>query len=127
MRRELREEVGFELHDLGPWVWTRTHIVPLLGGRWDGQVERYFLVDAEPFESTPQFTAEELLAELVTGVRWWSAEELQTPMEPVFPARLPELVAQVRDPVAPDRSGTLTRRTRPGSPPLGVRFSPAEQ
>ena len=70
---------------------------PLFGGRWDGQIERYFLVDAEPFEPRPQFTAEQLLAESVTGVRWWSAEELRAPVEPVFPARLPELMAQMRE------------------------------
>ena len=103
LRRELREEVGLELDELGPWIWTRTHIVPLFGGRWDGQVERYFLVEAEPFEPLPQFTAEQLLVEFVTGVRWWSAADLATVTEPVFPERLPELVAQLRENGPPPR------------------------
>lgn len=97
LRRELREEVGLELGELGPWVWTRTHLVPLFGGRWDGQVERYYLVEAEPFEPMPKFTAEQLLAEFVTGVRWWSDADLATAIEPVFPRRLPELLAQLRE------------------------------
>ncbi len=103
LRRELREEVGFDLDALGPWVWTRTHLVPLFGGRWDGQVERYFLVEAEPFEPVPHFTVEQLEAELVTGMRWWTAGELATAGEAVFPARLPELVAQLRESGPPPR------------------------
>jgi 8-oxo-dGTP pyrophosphatase MutT (NUDIX family) len=101
LRRELREEVGFELEELGPWIWTRTHLIPLFGGRWDGQVERYFVVEAEPFEPMPQFTGEQLLAEFVTGVRWWSAENLANASELVFPKRLPELLAQLRESGAP--------------------------
>jgi ADP-ribose pyrophosphatase YjhB (NUDIX family) len=96
LRRELREEVGLELQEVGPCVWTRTHVVPIFGGRWDGQVERYYLVEAEPVEPAPQFTVEDLRAELVTAIRWWNAEELQDPIEPLFPARLPELVSQLR-------------------------------
>ncbi len=103
LRRELREEVGLELDALGPWVWTRTHLVPLFGGRWDGQAERYFLVQAEPFEPVPHFTVEQLEAELVTGMRWWTAGELATAGEAVFPARLPELVAQLRESGPPPR------------------------
>ena len=37
------------------------------------------------------------LVEFVTGVRWWSAADLATVTEPVFPKRLPELVAQLRE------------------------------
>ena len=43
IRRELEEEVGLEDVDLGPEIWTRTHVWD--GGvNWDGQTERYFLV-----------------------------------------------------------------------------------
>ncbi len=97
LRRELREEVGLELGRLGPHVWTRTHLIPIFGGDWDGQVERYYVVECEPFEPVPVFTAEQLLGEFVTGVRWRTPDELDDPPEPHFPARLPELLTQLRD------------------------------
>jgi len=67
------------------------------------KAERYFLVQAEPFEPVPHFTVEQLEAELVTGMRWWTAGELATAGETVFPARLPELVTQLRESGPPPR------------------------
>jgi len=97
LRRELREEVGVELEELGPCVWTRTHIIPFLNGLWDGQVERFFLLQVEPFEPAPLLTPEQLRAEFVVEVRWWTAEQLDSSTELHAPRRLPELVAQLRD------------------------------
>ena len=97
LRRELREEVGLDLEGLGPCVWTRTHVIPLFDGRWDGQVERFFLVEVERFEPAPLLTAEQLQAEFVTGVRWWTVADLAASTELHAPRRLPQLVAQLRD------------------------------
>jgi 8-oxo-dGTP diphosphatase len=96
LRRELREEVGLELEDLGPCIWTRTHIIPLFDGRWDGQVERFYLAEVEPFDPAPWHSWEELRAEYVTDVRWWSTEELEASTELHAPRRLPALVADLR-------------------------------
>jgi 8-oxo-dGTP pyrophosphatase MutT (NUDIX family) len=96
LRRELREEVGLDLDELGPCVWTRTHVIPLFDGRWDGQVERFFLAQVEPFEPAPLLTPQELRAEHVTDVRWWTAEELAGSTELHAPRRLPQLVASLR-------------------------------
>jgi ADP-ribose pyrophosphatase YjhB (NUDIX family) len=101
LRRELREEVGLDLEELGPCIWTRTHIIPFIDGRWDGQVERFYLVEVEPFEPTPRHTWEQLRAEYVTDVRWWSAEELAASAELHAPRRLPALVADLRANGAP--------------------------
>jgi 8-oxo-dGTP diphosphatase len=78
IRRELLEETGLDDFDLGPLVWTRTHHVPLGGGRWDGQTERYYLVRTVAFEPVPQLTWEELREENMSAVRWWSLDELET-------------------------------------------------
>ena len=54
LHRELIEEVG--LHDpvVGAHVWNRVHVIPHLDGRWDGQRDRYYVVEAtEQFEPTP--------------------------------------------------------------------------
>ena len=101
LRRELVEEVGLDLEALGPCVWTRTHVIPFLDGRWDGQVERFYLVEVEPFEPVGTLSVEQLRAEHVTAVRWWTPEELAASAELHAPRRLPELVADLRTHGAP--------------------------
>jgi 8-oxo-dGTP diphosphatase len=64
----------------------------------DGQVELYAFVRAPAFEPQPCFTPEQLAAEFVTGMRWWTQAELAASNELFAPRRLPELVAAlVRD------------------------------
>jgi ADP-ribose pyrophosphatase YjhB (NUDIX family) len=92
VRRELAEEAGLEEFELGPLVWTRTHLVPLGGGRWDGQTERYYLVRAPSFEPAPLLTWDELRAEGMTAVRWWAPAELEAAAALFAPRRLPLLV-----------------------------------
>jgi 8-oxo-dGTP diphosphatase len=91
--RELGEEVGLDEVELGPWIWTREHVFPFLDGRWDGQAERFVLVRTPAFEPTPRFTVEQLSAEYVAGMRWWTLDELEASGEIFAPRRLPELVA----------------------------------
>ena len=91
--RELDEETGLVDFELGPWVWTRTHVFPFESGLWDGQADRYMLVRTPAFEPAPRFTADELAAEYVTGIRWWTAAELAASEERFSPSRLPELLA----------------------------------
>ncbi len=91
--RELVEEAGLDEVELGPWVWTRTHMHPSLDGNWDGQRDRYFLVRTPAFEPAPRFTVEQLASEYVSGIRWWTQEEFATSAELFAPRRLPELVA----------------------------------
>ena len=102
--RELEEEVGLVGFELGPWIWTRKHVFPFESGLWDGQVERYMLVRTHAFEPAPRFTPDELAAEFVTAVRWWTPAELTASDELFAPRRLPELVA------------TLLRDGPPGEP-----------
>ena len=97
IRRELDEEVGLTAFELGPCVWTREHVIPLFGGRWDGQRERFYLVRTAAFEPRPRLTAEELAAEYVVGMRWWTAAELRdASADTTFaPRRLPALFADL--------------------------------
>lgn len=92
IRRELAEEVGLDGFELGPLVWTRTHHVPLGGGSWDGQTERYYLIRTAHFEPAPRLTWDELRAEGMTAVRWWTLDELEAAEELFAPRRLPSLV-----------------------------------
>jgi 8-oxo-dGTP diphosphatase len=97
LRRELHEELGLVLdHDPGPPVWTRTHVVPLEGARGDGQTERIYLVRAPAFVVRPSFTTEELAAEFVHEIRWWTRGELAGADDVVFaPRRLSELLVEL--------------------------------
>lgn len=99
LRRELAEELGLEGVELGPQIWYRTHVIPFLNGRWDGQREQYFLVETAAFDPVPQLSAERLRAEHLMAVRWWTRDELAsfvpTPTETFAPRRLPQLVAEL--------------------------------
>jgi 8-oxo-dGTP pyrophosphatase MutT (NUDIX family) len=102
-RRELAEEAGLDGVELGPLVWTRTHVFEL-GVDWDGQTEVYFLVRTPPFEPRPRHSWEQLNAEGVTAIRWWTLEELHSTDALFAPRRLPALIRELlRDgpPAAP--------------------------
>ena len=94
IRRELEEEAGLTGFELGPVVWTRLHIIPFIGGSWDGQQEQYHLVRVPTFEPQPRLTWEQLNAEYVFGMRWWTGAELQEAegQTTFAPRRLPELL-----------------------------------
>ena len=92
VRRELAEETGLADVDVGPVVWLRLHIVPFIGGRWDGQHEHYHLVRAPAFTPQPRHSWEQLNAEYVFELRWWALAELEEADETFAPGRLPRLV-----------------------------------
>ena len=72
--RELREEIGLEIGDPGPPIWRKEHVFPM--ERWDGQRDTYFWVEVDTFEPNPHLSEEELLAENVDSIRWWTYDEL---------------------------------------------------
>ena len=92
LRRELREETGLTAAEIGPVVWTRLHIVPFIGGRWDGQHEQYHLVRTPTFTPKPRLSWEQLRAEYVFELRWWALDELDWATETFAPRRLAELI-----------------------------------
>ncbi len=78
LHRELREEVGLVNASIGPQIWHRLHIVPFLNGKFDGQRERIFLIRCEPFDPAPQLSWEQMNAEFVHELRWWTIDEIST-------------------------------------------------
>lgn len=99
LRRELDEELGLASIEIGPQVWDRLHIIPFLDGRWDGQRDRVYLVRTEAFEPTPRLTWEQLRAERLHELRWWTPQQVdaaERASSTVFaPRRLPELLAEL--------------------------------
>jgi TDG/mug DNA glycosylase family protein len=86
LRRELREECGLSVFELGPLVWTRVQWFREEPG-YAGQRERHYLVRVAAFE--PAATID-LGAEKVHEYRWFAPEEL--PSLPTRPARLADHV-----------------------------------
>jgi 8-oxo-dGTP diphosphatase len=100
LHRELYEEVGLEGVEIGPHVWTREQIVEFIDGNWDGQRDRYHHVPVPArFEPDPALSWEQLRAEYVHELRWWTAAEIDeaTSRGTRFaPSRLGELVHRLR-------------------------------
>jgi 8-oxo-dGTP pyrophosphatase MutT (NUDIX family) len=94
-RRELLEETGLEAAELGPIVWTRTHLESFGEGRWDGQEERFYLVRTPAFEPAPRLSPAALCAEGMIAVRWWELDELEATDAVLVPSRLPALVREL--------------------------------
>ena len=91
LRRELREEVGLYGADIGPPVWTRSHVFPL-SPQFGGQRETFYLVRAPGLSGAPAFSEDELRAEGLVGSRWWTVHQLQSSQGGRFaPKRLPDL------------------------------------
>jgi 8-oxo-dGTP diphosphatase len=102
LRRELDEELGLVDVDIGPNVWHRTHLITFDHGpdalRWDGQHDRVYLVRSPPFEPRPRLTWEQLRAERMHEIRWWSLPELRASSGWFAPRRLGDhLEALLRD------------------------------
>jgi len=96
LRRELDEELGFTLAEIGPHVWTRVHVIPFIDGSWDGQRDHVYLVRTAEFVPQPSLTWEQMRAERVHELRWWTPEELHAAAadDVVFaPRALPDLVS----------------------------------
>jgi 8-oxo-dGTP pyrophosphatase MutT (NUDIX family) len=98
VRRELDEEVGLRDLEVGAHLWTRTIVVPFLDGSWDGQCERVYLVHSPSFVPQPSMSWEQLMAEHVHELRWWTVDELLAAARDgvrFAPRELPTLVAAV--------------------------------
>ena len=78
LHRELIEEVGLRDAVVGAHVWNRDHIIAFEDGLWDGQRDRFYVVQAaERFEPTPALTWEQLRAERLHELRWWHVDDIE--------------------------------------------------
>ncbi|MGH3064150.1 MAG: NUDIX domain-containing protein [Gaiellaceae bacterium] len=91
--RELREEAG--LRDFSPHgcIWTRTHWFPMRAH--SGQAERIYLAEAAGAEPRPELGWDELRAEWMTDVRWWTREEIDAYDGVFSPRRFKDLLREL--------------------------------
>ncbi len=90
-RREVYEETGARLGELGPVVWQRYVSFPF-DGRLFEQHESIFVVKTARFDVHPTALTE-LEVRSTTGARWWSADDLAMTKEAVYPPGLAPLIA----------------------------------
>jgi 8-oxo-dGTP diphosphatase len=102
LRRELAEELGLVDVEIGAHIWTRLHIIPFIGGQYDGQRERIHLVRTTAFDPEPQIGWELLRAEYVHELRWWTVDELDGAGVRCAPTALPALARAVLRDGPPD-------------------------
>jgi 8-oxo-dGTP pyrophosphatase MutT (NUDIX family) len=90
-RRELEEEIGLSVDDLGPVVLERVAEFDF-GGRRIRQTESFFIVEVpDTFEAAPDgLSALELDA--IIGFVWRTSAEMRQEQWPVYPRCLPDLV-----------------------------------
>jgi 8-oxo-dGTP pyrophosphatase MutT (NUDIX family) len=90
-RRELFEETGYQVDDVGQPVWTYDFEVTFDQADHNQGHAEYFHVRTQRFEPVSTFWTPEEHVD-VTDWRWFSAEQLETSQEPYEPAHLPGLI-----------------------------------
>jgi 8-oxo-dGTP diphosphatase len=113
LQRELAEELGLVDAEISPHVWDRTQLIRFehgsVGGPWDGQHDRCYLVRAAAFEPRPHLSWEQLRAERLHEIRWWTLADVHGHAGRFSPRRFPEY---------------LTRLLRDGPPPAPIDTGP---
>lgn len=91
-RRELFEETGIRVAAVGQHVAEREFVLQLMDGEYVTAEERFFVVRvADRALSRDHWTSVEI--EVMTDHRWWSADELRSTSETVFPETLASILA----------------------------------
>lgn len=78
LRRELLEEVGLTLDFDPPHVWHQVVIDQAHAVGFDGVINDIFLVRTSAFEPRGSLSDEQLAAENLLELRWWTREQIST-------------------------------------------------
>lgn len=101
LQRELKEEIGLAVTSLGPEVWTRNAVWPMSG--WDGTTDHIHLYRLDRFEPNPAFSTQQLEAENIRAIRWWSPDEIANHRAVFAPRSLPSLLDRLQRHGVPER------------------------
>jgi 8-oxo-dGTP diphosphatase len=87
--RELEEETGVEVSDVGPQIWSRERDL-IHGGELKRHMERYFIAWAKSPHALRNRTQEN-----IEEIRWWTLNELRASTETFLPEDFVELFASL--------------------------------
>ncbi|MGW7548986.1 NUDIX hydrolase [Streptomyces sp. NPDC054770] len=76
LRREVQEEAGLMIEADPPHVWHQEVVAPGHAAGYDGVVNDYFLVRTVLFEPRGALSDDELAAENITELKWWSLPDI---------------------------------------------------
>jgi 8-oxo-dGTP diphosphatase len=95
--RELKEETGIGLQEIGPEIGRRIFVLQLPDGERVTADERFFLVRTEDTSlSRDGRTVQE--ADIMTDHNWWSRDELAQTSETVWPENLATMLDAAMNP-----------------------------
>ena len=92
--RELREETGFMVDDVGTSIGERSYKMRLPSGEVVAGHETYFVVRIAVASEINRDGWTELETEIIAEHRWWTAAELKATSEIVYPVNLMTMLAQ---------------------------------
>ncbi len=102
LRRELHEELGLLDFEVGPHIWNREHVIPMNTGH-DGQRDQIHLVRSARFEPVPMIGWEQMRAENVHEIRWWTVDEIASTDLLFAPRALHRLLTDLLGQGVPDQ------------------------
>ncbi|OMD17280.1 NUDIX hydrolase [Paenibacillus odorifer] len=93
LRREIFEEIGANIDEIGPWVWTRSIVIN--GVKKDFiSYERYYLININDSDVTLlNMTDKE--KRTLKGYYWWNIEEIIKSNEVFAPPKLGDLIKDI--------------------------------
>jgi 8-oxo-dGTP diphosphatase len=95
--RELKEETGIGVQEIGPEIGRRIFVLQLPSGEHVMADERFFLVrTGDTSLSRDGWTAQE--ADIMTDHKWWSRDELAQSSETVWPENLATMLDAALNP-----------------------------
>lgn len=101
LSRELWEETGLKLEIEGDPIWERVASFEFMGQQYH-QREHFFVAKTISFHPQSQQLSEVELQSII-GFKWWSAEELSSTTETIYPAELKTSFADLLSPPSKPR------------------------
>lgn len=91
--RELREETGLVVTDVGPEITRREFAMQMPEGEWRLVQERFFRIDVDALK-LDRAGWTDLERRVMTEHRWWTRDEIAATEERVYPENLLELLGR---------------------------------
>ena len=98
--RELWEETGLRLAEIGPLLWTRRSAFAPFGNPMTF-VEHFFVARIDAHEVADHINPDEFERTQIRGIRWWPHAEIEASKQVFAPRTLAQLLLPVLEGVLP--------------------------